>query len=107
MARRFIAYDGDKGNRVDEVEVFMVLGVCFLGTMMVLVPFLLHHQRKMAEIVHSKSQVADGLSKRLDTLTESVFQLATRVEHASGRERVAAPPPMPELLDETRPSFRS
>lgn len=88
---------------MQEEELIMILGVCFLGAVMVIVPFLLHHQRKMAEIVHSKSHVADELSKRLDLLTDAVFQLATRVEHATSLRGPVAPP-APESVREMVPN---
>jgi len=80
-------------------ELVSILGVCFFGAVMVVLPFLLHHQRKMAEMMHGRSEVADELSKRLDTLTEAVFQLATRVEHATTprMDRGSEPPAKPDL----------
>lgn len=68
-----------------EEVVFLVMGICTLGAAMVLVPFLLHHQRKMAEILHQKNVRSDELSKRLDSLTDAVYQLASQLDHAAGR----------------------
>lgn len=86
----------------DEI-FFLALASCVLGTAAILVPFLLHHQRKMAEILHRKSDGSDELQRRLDALTDAVYQLAARVDQAvskNGRhesvdeiaQRLQAPP---------------
>ncbi|MCB8932635.1 MAG: hypothetical protein M9921_04255 [Fimbriimonadaceae bacterium] len=68
----------------DEI-FFLALASVTLGTAVLLVPFLLHHQRKMAEILHQKNAKSDELSQRLDALTDAVYQLASRVDHAVGK----------------------
>ena len=73
-----------------EEVVIMVLGICTLGALLILVPFLLMHQRKMAEILHRRSNVADDLSNRVDQLTDAVYQLSARLD-----ERAYLPKPLP------------
>lgn len=78
-----------------EEVVIVVLGVCTLGVLMILVPFFLLHQRKMAEILHNRASQANDLSHRLDQLTDAVYQLSARLDE---RSYLPKPPPIESVV---------